>query len=65
LGDSLSARPRRILYRTGAVTLVNFVVFVLVSAYIGGDALNGYVSHGHFFVCGHGRFAQVTSSIWN
>jgi hypothetical protein len=60
-----SARARRILYPTGTVALANFAVFVLVSACIGGDAINGYVSDGRFFVCAHGRCAQVSPSVWH
>jgi hypothetical protein len=60
-----SAQATRILYATGAVALANFAVFVLVSTWISGDALNGYVSDGRFFVCAHGRCAQVSPSVWH
>jgi hypothetical protein len=60
-----SAQATRILYATGTVALANFAVFVLVSTWISGDALNGYVSDGRFFVCAQGRCAQVSSSVWH
>lgn len=49
---------------TGIVALINFFVFVFVSQYLGGDALNGYIKAGHYFVCAHGGCAEVSASVW-
>ena len=50
---------------TGLIALVNFFAFVLISTHLGGDAINGHVSGGSYFVCGHGFCTQVTRSVWH
>jgi hypothetical protein len=47
------------------LVFINFFAFVGGSLYLGGDALNGYMKAGHYFVCAHGHCAQVSSSIWH
>ena len=32
---------------------------------MGGDALNGYVQAGHYFVCAHGGCTEVPATVWN
>jgi hypothetical protein len=46
------------------VVTATFASFVLGSLYLGGDALNGYVRDGHYFVCAHGSCGEVTHTIW-
>jgi hypothetical protein len=46
------------------VAVLNFLVFGLASQYLGGDALNGGVRDGHYFLCAHGECTEVTRSIW-
>ena len=36
-----------------AVGLLNFVIFVAVSLYLGGDAVNGKVEGGHYYLHGY------------
>lgn len=52
------------MYATALIALVNFFVFLLISTYLGGDAINGHISHGNYFVCGHGFCTQVTRFVW-
>lgn len=61
----LSTRATRVMGPTGLIALVNFFAFVLISTYLGGDAINGHISGGKYFVCGHGLCTQVTSSVWH
>ena len=42
----------------------NFLAFVVISVFLDGDALNGYVRDGHFFLCAHGSCVEVSHSIW-
>jgi len=42
----------------------NFFLFVLASLYLGGDAFNGYVQEGHYFLCAHGGCTEVSHSVW-
>jgi hypothetical protein len=60
-----SKRAKWILYPTSALVLINFFAFIGASLYLGGDALNGYMKAGQYFLCAHGHCAQVSSSIWH
>lgn len=46
------------------LTLVNFVVFVLVAQLIGGDALNGKIENGHFYLMQHGVYTEVSGWVF-
>lgn len=43
---------------------LNFVAFLLVSAALGGDALNGHVTDGHYYVANHGVYTEVSQAAW-
>lgn len=60
-----STRARRVIYPTACVGLINFFAFVLISIYLGGDAINGHRAEGSFFLCGHGHCTRVTASVWH
>jgi hypothetical protein len=53
------------MYPTLALAVVNFFTFIAGSLYLGGDALNGYVEAGKYFVCAHGSCSEVSSKIWH
>jgi hypothetical protein len=42
----------------------NFLAFFAVSAALGGDALNGHVTDGHYFVASHGTYTEVSQAAW-
>jgi hypothetical protein len=42
----------------------NFFAFFIESAALGGDALNGRVTHGHYYVASHGTYTEVSEAIW-
>ncbi len=42
--------------------LANFFAFVLVAVRIGGDALNGKVEDGHYYLANHGKYTEVSAS---
>jgi hypothetical protein len=48
------------------VGVINFILFVAGSFYLGGDALNGYRRDGHYFLGMHsnGPFTEVSRSIF-
>jgi len=60
-----SKRAKRVIYPTAALAILNFIAFVLGSLHLGGDALNGYVRAGHYFVCAHGGCFEVSSAVWH
>jgi hypothetical protein len=51
--------------------IVNFLVYVAVASYIGGDAVNGKVEGGHYYLFGyiHGLgakgYTEVTPGVFN
>jgi hypothetical protein len=47
-----------------AVWIVNFAAFVLIAAYLGGDALNGYAKDGHYFLAMHGHTFEVSRGVF-
>jgi len=46
------------------VAILNFFVFVGIASYIGGDALNGRIEDGHFFLASHGVYTEVSESVF-
>jgi hypothetical protein len=44
--------------------IANFLWFFVESQSIGGDALNGYVRDGHWFVGSHGAYREVPEGTW-
>jgi hypothetical protein len=62
---SYSKRARWVVYPTIALATLNFIAFSIGSFHLGGDALNGYVHAGHYFVCEHGHCTEVSSNAWH
>jgi hypothetical protein len=62
---SFSKRAKWVVYPTTALAMLNFFAFFEGSIYLGGDALNGYVQTGHYFLCAHGHCSEVSSPIWH
>ena len=60
----LTARGKWILYPVVAVAIVNFVIFAVVALVIGGDAWNGHVDDGHYYVSSHGTITEVSRAVW-
>jgi hypothetical protein len=52
------------MYPTSVLVLINFFAFIAASLHFGGDALNGYIKAGHYFLCAHGHCTEVPSAIW-
>jgi amino acid transporter len=60
-----SRRLKKTLFTSAVlVALLNFFALGVISTYLGGDALNGYVRAGHYVVCAHGRCYEVSRSVW-
>ena len=61
-----------ILRRIGSVVLptifalafANFVLFIALYFYLGGDALSGKEEHGHFFLGSHGHYTEVSGQVF-
>lgn len=46
------------------IAIVNFVVFFVVALNIGGDAVNGKVEDGRYFVANHGTYTEVSRAVF-
>lgn len=53
------------------ITIVNFVIFVGVAFYLGGDAVNGKAEGGHYYLYGvraengHKVYTEVSEAVFN
>jgi hypothetical protein len=57
-------RLRKICTAVFFLCLANFFAFVIIAARIGGDALNGKMEDGHYYVANHGKYTEVSASIF-
>ena len=62
--DSPLAGSRFWLRALFIIGVANFLAFVLIAAAIGGDALNGFVKQGHYFLLNHGVVTEVSQSVF-
>jgi hypothetical protein len=46
------------------LVFVNFLAFLGVSAYLGGDASSGKEEHGLYYVGNHGKYTQVSRQVF-
>ena len=47
------------------IAMINFAIFWAVALKIGGDAISGKVENGHYYVCEHGKYTEVSRGVWN
>ncbi|WP_428484515.1 hypothetical protein [Rhodopila sp.] len=72
LSDARAEQPKkrgsrsmmRLLKTVVAVAIVNFIAFVIIAILIGGDAWNGKMENGRYFVANHGRLTEVSASVF-
>src|SRR6266516_3997378 len=53
-----ATKKRDLYYEIG---FANFLLFLTISQFIGGSALNGMIQNGHYFLGEHGRYVEVSS----
>jgi hypothetical protein len=46
------------------IAAVNFVAFAVESMYLGGDAGNGMISEGRYYVGSHGQYTIVSAAVF-
>ena len=46
------------------VAVLNFLVFFAVALYLGGDAANGKIDDGHFYLGSHGHYTEVSARVF-
>ncbi|MEQ1934867.1 MAG: hypothetical protein ABL962_13490 [Fimbriimonadaceae bacterium] len=67
MGLKLRTESKRSKWVTGlavALVLPNFFISLIRSHQLGGDALNGYVKAGHYFLCSKWGCTEVAQSTW-
>ncbi len=47
------------------IACYNFLLFVIIAILLGGDAENGYVSDGHYYLKSHGKITETSPFIWH
>jgi hypothetical protein len=47
------------------VAILNFAAFFIMAICLGGDAINGMVKDGHYYLAEHGRYTEVTEAVFN
>lgn len=43
----------------GVIAIINFTLFVIIAIVIGGDAVNGRIEGGHYYLANHGQLTEV------
>ncbi len=46
------------------IACANFLVFWLIAVCLGGDAVNGKIDHGHYYLMSHGDYTEVSKEIF-
>src|SRR5436309_3291332 len=46
------------------VAVANFAAFWIIGVTIGGDAINGRAEDGRYYLANHGRYTEVSESVW-
>jgi hypothetical protein len=46
------------------LAVLNFLIFMAIASYLGGDALAGKVEDGHYFVASHGHYTEVSQAVY-
>lgn len=46
------------------IGVANFVIFAAESLALGGDALNGHATGGHYYLASHGKLTEVSQAVW-
>ena len=62
-GPGWSDLPRWLRLLT-AFAVLNFIAFVLIAQVSGGDAWNGHIKDGKYFLASHGRYTEVSHGFW-
>jgi hypothetical protein len=47
------------------LAIINFGIFAIFALYLGGDAVNGKIYNGHYFLGNHGRYTEVAKIVFD
>ncbi len=57
-------KTQRICKMVCKIALINFASFFIISLILGGDALQGFTSDGHYYLKDHGKVKETYAFIW-
>ena len=57
-------RMRTFAYILMAVGILNFIAFFIIALSLGGDAVNGKEEAGRYYLANHGRYTEVSRSVF-
>ena len=57
-------RMKYFAYILVVVGLLNFIAYFLISLAIGGNAINGKIEAGRYYLCEHGRYTEVSHFVF-
>ena len=46
------------------LAVINFLAYVLISLHLGGDAVNGKIDSGHYYLGSHGHYTEVSQRVF-
>ena len=49
---------------TWPIAGLNFIAFIVIATYLGGDAINGHAEAGRYFLSEHGRLTEVSYGVF-
>jgi hypothetical protein len=52
------------LQKLFAIYAVAFVIFIIISLIAGGDAVNGKIENGHYYLCSHGKYTETSKTFY-
>jgi len=56
--------PAWLVYAIGIVAIINFLSFVTIAEFLGGDAVMGHMAAGHYFLGYHGKMTEVSRAVF-
>ena len=57
-------RKQMLELMAAALAVVNFLTFMSIASYLGGDALAGKIEDGHYYVSSHGHYTEVSHAVY-
>ena len=59
-----AARGEKFVQIAFLIAIVNFLAFVIVGSFLGGDALNGHQEGGRYFLANHGKLTETSRAVF-
>ena len=47
------------------IGIINFAVFFITALSLGGDAVNGTIYHGRYYLMAHGKYTEVNKAVFD